>query len=158
LHVDFLPTSIISAAHSQAVSSFASKTAPSTTMSALKAMNLNNNAITLLEKGSLFDGFQMLSHAKQCLEEEAQCTDKGNAPTACSYRWVDVSSNYLEVSNMKDYRHRLRSNDNCLPFLCQYAVKIHICDTDSDHPDDDEYGGDPYSVSEQNIRWAVLYE
>jgi hypothetical protein len=121
-------------------------------------MVLNNNAIALLEKGSLFDGFQMLSHAKECLEEEAHYRDKGKPHPACSYHWVDVSSNLLEDSNMKDRCRRRRSNDTCLTFLCQYAVKIHIGNTDSYHRNDDEYDGDPYTVCDQAIRWAVLYK
>jgi hypothetical protein len=122
-------------------------------------MALNNKAIALLEKGSLFDGFQMLSHAKQCLEEEAHYTDKGKPHPACSYHWVDVSSNLLESTNMEDCCRRRRSNDTCLTFLCQYAVKIHIGNTDSDQCcDDGKYDGDPYTVCDQAIRWAVEYK
>ncbi len=129
-------------------------------MSALESMALNNKAIALLEKGSLFDGFQMLSRAKECLEqEEAHCTDKGKPHQACSYLWVDVvSSNLLEDTNTEDCCRRPRSNNSCLHFLCQYAVKIHIGNTDSDHRDDEEYDGDPCTVSDQAIRWAVLYK
>jgi hypothetical protein len=127
-------------------------------MSALKSMTLNNNAIALLEKGFLFDGFQMLSHAKQCLEEEAHYTDKGKPHPACSYHWVNVSSNLLEDTNTEDCCRRPRSNNTCLHFLCQYAVKIHIGNTDSDHRDDEEYDGDPCTISDQAIRWAVLYK
>jgi hypothetical protein len=102
----------------------------------------------------------MLSRAKECLEqEEAHCTDKGKPHQACSYLWVDVvSSNLLEDSNMEDCCHRRRSNDTCLTFLCQYAVKIHIGNTDSNQFDDAEYDGEPYAVDDQAIRWAVLYK
>jgi hypothetical protein len=111
----------------------------------------------------------MLSYALQRLEEEAHYTDQGKPHAACSYRWVDVSSNLLESTPMEDTNmedsslksccRRPRSNDTCVPFLCQYAVKIHIGNTDSDHCcDDDEHDVDPSTVSDRAIRWAVLYK
>jgi hypothetical protein len=130
------------------------------TMNNLEAIGLNNNAVSLFEKGLIIQAYEVLSNARLCLTEENErspqepcqhCSllaDGKNNKTSYKYgyHWVD----FKQQKTVSTCCHLTSKSDNaCLrPFICLYAVKISYCsDTMPDEEDCD-----------CSIRWAVLHK
>jgi hypothetical protein len=124
-------------------------------MNKLESIALNNQAVDLLQKGCLYKGFEMLSHANACLNEDqyqmpCNCRHSQGNKSSFNYHWVDFSS-----ADTIERPSQSKSNDACMPFLCLFAVKISCCSEEDVACDScDSCNSDCYC----SIRWAVVYK
>jgi hypothetical protein len=117
-------------------------------MNKLESIALNNQAVDLLRKGCFYKGFEMLSHANACLNEDkyqmpCNCRHSKGNTSSFNYHWMDFSS-----AGTVERPSESKSNDACMSFLCLFAVKISYYSEDDVGCDSDCYC---------SIRWAVVY-